>query len=103
MTFLMKLVAVVDGAPRTLTLKQAIAGWVEHRREVIARRGGGVTAGGAGENVDAIIADELRAVAARCGDRRRTEIGAWSPPAGACAWPGPAPPPRRRPARPKPP
>jgi DNA gyrase/topoisomerase IV subunit A len=35
-----RIVVVVDGAPRTLTLKQAIARWIEHRRDVIARRPG---------------------------------------------------------------
>jgi DNA gyrase/topoisomerase IV subunit A len=68
-----RIVAVVDGAPRTLTLKQTIARWIEHRREVIARRPG-ATARSSTDVAVEIVKDELRAVAARCGDRRRTEI-----------------------------
>ena len=71
-TFLMKIVAVVDGAPRTLTLKQALGAWIEHRRAVVARRRAG--AGVAAAELDEIVKDELRAAAERCGDRRRTEI-----------------------------
>ena len=73
-SFLMKIVAVVDGEPRTLTLKDALGAWVEHRRAVVARRRAG--AGLAGAELDAVVKDELRAVAERCGDRRRTEIRA---------------------------
>ncbi|HVF77943.1 MAG TPA: DNA gyrase subunit A [Solirubrobacteraceae bacterium] len=69
-TFLMKIVALLDGEPRTLTLKQALGAWVEHQRGVIARRDGVTSAG----RLDEIVKDDLRAVAVRCGDRRRTEI-----------------------------
>jgi len=70
--YLMKLVAVVDGVPRTLTLKDAIARWVEHRRAVVAGRAGAAAAG----SIDSVVKDELCAVAARFGDPRRTEIRA---------------------------
>ncbi|MFN5258671.1 MAG: DNA gyrase subunit A, partial [Burkholderiales bacterium] len=37
-TFGMNMVALIDGQPRTLTLKQMIAAFIDHRREVVTRR-----------------------------------------------------------------
>ena len=37
-TFSISLLALVDGAPRTLTLKQALKVYLEHRQEVVQRR-----------------------------------------------------------------
>ena len=37
-TFGMNMVALIDGQPRTLNLKQMIAAFIDHRREVVTRR-----------------------------------------------------------------
>jgi len=37
-TFNVQILALVDGEPRTLSLKRALQIWIEHRREVITRR-----------------------------------------------------------------
>ncbi len=37
-TFGMNMVALVDGQPRTLNLKQMLAAFIDHRREVVTRR-----------------------------------------------------------------
>ncbi len=37
-TFSVQILALVDGEPRTLSLKRALQIWIEHRREVIIRR-----------------------------------------------------------------
>jgi DNA gyrase subunit A len=70
-SFLMKIVAGVGVAPRTLTLKEAIAHWLADRR-----------AGRA----DDVIREQLRELAARHGDARRTDVSrAGAPPPRARA------------------
>ena len=64
------LVAAVDGAERTLSLREAIGAYVEHRRAVVACRDGIRDHGRA----LAIVRDELLEVAERHGDARRSEI-----------------------------
>ena len=64
------LVAAVAGAERTLSLREAIGAYVEHRRAVVAQRDGVRSDGG----VLAIVRDELHEVAGRHGDARRSEI-----------------------------
>lgn len=64
------LVASLGGAERTLSLRAALAAYVEHRRAVVAGRDGVRSTGEA----LAIVREELHEVAARHGDARRSEI-----------------------------
>lgn len=64
------LVAAVDGAERTLSLRAAVGAYVEHRRVVVAGRDGVRS----GDHALAVVRDELLAVAERHGDARRSEI-----------------------------
>ena len=64
------LVAAVDGAERTLSLREAIGAYVEHRRTVVAQRDGVRSDG----RVLAIVRGELLELAERHGDERRSEI-----------------------------
>lgn len=65
----LQLVARVAGAERTLTLRDAVGRYVEHRCAVVARQ-----AELPSDRVLEIVKQDLRDVADRYGDERRTEI-----------------------------
>jgi DNA gyrase subunit A len=70
-TYELALVASVGGQPRTISLRDAIAHYVEHRRDVVARRTGLRST----DRVLDIVRRDLLDIAAAHGDERRTQIG----------------------------
>jgi DNA gyrase subunit A len=68
--FDLNLVAVVDGQARRLSLRDVIGHYVQHRRDIVARRTGLRCA----ERVLDVVKDDLLDIAERHGDARRSEI-----------------------------
>lgn len=69
-TFELRLVAAVAGAERTLSLRDAVAHHVEHRRDAVARRTGLRDA----DRILDVVREELQATAEQHGDERRSQI-----------------------------
>lgn len=69
-TFELRLVANVAGQAQTIGLRDAIAHYVEHRRDVVARRTGLRSE----QRVLDVVRRDLLDIAATHGDERRTEI-----------------------------
>jgi DNA gyrase subunit A len=69
-TYELALVANVGGQAQTISLRDAIGHYVEHRRDVVARR----TGRHAGDRVLDLVRRDLLDIATSHGDERRTEI-----------------------------
>jgi DNA gyrase subunit A len=69
-TYELRLVASVGGEARTISLRDAIGSYVEHRRDVVGRRTGLRSE----ERILDVVKDDLLDIAASHGDERRTRI-----------------------------
>lgn len=69
-TFKLTIVALVDGVAQTLSLRDAIAHYVDHQSDVVAR----LTGHRSQDRIREVVKNDLRDLAERYGDPRRTQI-----------------------------